>query len=192
MKRTRRRKNNRNLIFIRLIFIVLILVVAINLVRGTLARYRSRALSEADVDLAYYLVNSGSVSQTLKIDSMIPKNTANEYNFFVANYRDGERTQTALDYTIQIRTTTNLHLTYSVHKQGETTNLITSNVDRPDSDGTIFKYLTVSGGTFGVTTNQQDVYVLEVTFSEDYKSAEYAGIIEYVEITIDSSQKLGT
>ena len=190
MRRTRRRKNSK-LIWFKLILLVLILVLVVNMVKGTLARYRSRALSEADVDLAYFIVDTQSVSQSLRIDSMIPQDSAISYTFFVANYKNAERTQTALDYTIEIKTTTNLHLGYSVHKQGESTNLITSDVTRPDSNGTIFRYLTVTGGTFGVTANQQDVYVLEVTFSSSYKSADYAGIIDYVQITIDSRQKLG-
>ncbi len=190
MKRTRRRKNN-NLIFFRLILLVIILVLAINVIRSTFARYRSRALSEADVDLAYYLVNTQSISQDLRVDTLVPSNTTNTYSFFVANYKDSERTQTALDYTIQIKTTTNLHLNYAVHKQGETTNLITNDETRVDSDGTYFRYLTVTGGTFGVTENQQDVFELDITFPETYNSAEYGGIIEYIQITIDSSQKIG-
>ena len=120
----------------------------------------------------------------------MPRATPYEYSFLVANNYNNERTQTALEYTIKITTTTNLPLEFSVHKDGENTELITSSVEQRDSDQTYFRYITVQGDEFGYTQNQQNIYKLEILFSDDYDDADYEGIIEYIQLTIESKQKV--
>ena len=190
MNRKRKRKSKLKTLRTRLVYILIILLVSVQIVNHTRARYRSEADSEATVDIAFYLLDTDSVSQDLKIDSILPKSGAYTYDFSVANNYNGVRTETALTYTIQIKTTTNLHLGYSVHKKNQNTELITNDRTSANSDGTIFRYLTVTGGSFGVTSNEIDEYELDITFSTQYNTAQYEGILEYIQITIDSQQTI--
>lgn len=189
MQRRRRRRKTRQLYF-RLIFLIVIVVVSFNLIRRTTAKYKSTGTSNANIDFAYYLVKEQSISQELKLQSILPRDEAYVYTFLVANYNETERTQTALEYTFKLKTTTNLPLQYSVHLDGQNTELITSITTDQDSDGTYFKNITIQGDELGFRQNEQKTYKLEVTFPKQYNRAEYEGIVEYIEITIDSKQKI--
>ena len=190
MNRKRKRKSKLKALRIRLVYILIILLVSVQIVNHTKARYRSEADSEATVDLAYYVLDTGSISQDLKVDSILPSSGVYDYDFYVANYYNGARAETALTYTIQIKTTTNLPLTYSVHRKNQNTELITSNTTSADSHGTIFRYMTVTGGSLGISSDQKDEYTLDIRFDSQYATAKYEGILEYIQITIDSQQTI--
>jgi len=189
MTRRRRRRNRRNLIYSRLICIIILLLIAVHFIQNGLAKYRSTATTQADVDLAYYFVKVDNISQDLKLESILPRAEKYTYSFSVANYDGTSRTETSLDYTIEIKTTTNLPLNFSIYKQGETTNRITSADVEPDDDGTLFKYIIATGDSFGFSENEIDYYQIEIEFPEKYNSSEYEGIIEYLQLTVYSTQK---
>ena len=188
MQRRKRRKTKQ--LYIKLLFLIIVILVAVNLIKNTNAKYKSSGAGDAEVDLAFYVFKEGAISQNLKIASILPRSQSYTYTFSVANNYQGERTQTALEYTIAMKTTTNLQLLYSVHKQGENTELITSTTTSADDDGTFFKYFTIQGDEFGFSQDQQIIYEIEVTFQTQFNQAQYEGIIEYVELTIDSRQKI--
>ena len=71
-----------------------------------------------------------------------------------------------------------------------TTDLVESTQTIQDTDGTYYKKITVTGGTFGFLQNEQVTYKIEVEFSEDYNDSEYEGIIEYLELHIKSNQRM--
>ncbi len=186
----RKKKRKIKYIYIKIIILVFAVIITAYLIKTVTAKYKTTASSTADVDLAYYIFKEQSISQELKLQSILPRSTPYLYTFSVANNYEGERTQTALEYTIEITTTTNLQLQFNVHKQGQNTNLITGITTTQDSDQTYFKHITVAGDEFGFTQDQQNIYVLEVTFPTIYNEAEYEGIIEYVQLTINSKQKI--
>lgn len=188
----RRKKRKTRQLYVKIVFWLIAGLALINIIGGVTAKYTSTANSNAQVDLAFYVLKEESLSQSLKIDSILPSATPYTYTFSVANYNGQERTQTAMEYSMKIVTTTNLPLTYVVHKQGQATNLITNTVTIPDSDGTYFKTLTIQGDEFGFSQNEQTIYVLEVTFPDTDKDSEYKGTPEYVQLTVDSKQKINT
>ena len=115
-KRRKRRRRNKNLFYFRFAALVILFIICINLIKGGIAKYKSEAESNAEVDLAFYIVKVNSISQELKLDNILPRAQAYTYSFSVSNY-DGElRTETALQYTVQLKTTTNLPLSYQIYK----------------------------------------------------------------------------
>ena len=188
MQRKQKRKIRQ--LYIKVLLLLIIVLIAILTIRGVMARYESSASSSADVYLAYYIFKEESISQTLKLQSILPRQAPYTYTFLVANHENNERTQTALEYTIELETTTNLPLEFSVHEQGETQELITATSTSQDSDGTYFRHINIQGGEFGFRTDQEVTYVLEVTFPSRWNSSQYEGIIEYLQLTIDSKQKI--
>lgn len=189
MTKRRRRNRRKKLIYIRCIFIIILLYITVRFIQNGFARYRSTATSQADVDLAYYFVKAGDISQDLKLERILPRTNKYTYSFSVANYDGNNRTETAIDYTIELKTTTNLPLNYKIYKQGETTDRITSADVEPDDDGTLFKYIIATGDSFGFSQNETDYYQIEIEFPEQYNSSEYEGIVEYLQLTVYSTQK---
>ena len=190
MRRSRRRRRAK-LIYIRFTLLIILAIVAISLVRNSIAKYRSSATSAADVDLAFYLFTETDISQSLQLASILPRSTPYEYTFSVANNDGTDRTETAIHYSMELRTTTNLPLNFKVYRSTDlTTDLVESTQTIQDTDGTYFKKMTITGGNFGFLQNEQATYKIEVEFPESYNDSEYEGIIEYLELTIKSSQRM--
>ena len=189
MGRARRRRKAK-LMYIKLTFFIILAIVAVSLIRNSVAKYRSTARSSADVDLAFYMFQATDISQDLKLASILPRVAPYEYTFSVANNDGTDRTETAISYTIEFKTTTNLPLNFKVYNsQDMTTDLVESSETIADDDGTYFKYIKVTGGNLGFEQNEQVTYKIHVEFPEDYNLAEYEGIVEYVKISIKSTQR---
>ena len=109
----RRRKIN---LYKKIILIIILLIFLLLVIKGTLARYSSSGQSEANVDVAFYLLKEEEISQIIALEEMMPSDDVYTYTFSVANNDGTDRTETALKYTISIKMTTNLPLTYSKPK----------------------------------------------------------------------------
>lgn len=186
-----RKKRQAKIKYIKISLFIVVLLITITIIGRTIARYRSAGQSQASVDVAFYLLKDETISQEISLSSILPRSTPYTYTFSVANNDGTNRTETAIEYSVELITTTNLPLNYRVYKQGATsTNLIESTNNTPDSDGTYFKHMTLTGDEFGFEQNQQNVYVIEVEFPEQYNSADYEGRVEYLAIKVDSNQKI--
>jgi uncharacterized protein YxeA len=185
-KMSRRRRKNK--LYSKVILIFVLVVILILILKGTFARYSSSGKSEANVDVAFYLLKEEQLSQTVALEEMQPSDDVYTYTFSVANNDGTNRTETALKYTISIKMTTNLPLTYSLYMNEGTENLFENYTTEQDEDNTWFKQITSSECEFGFETDQQNTYKLEVKFPKEYNSVEYQGIIEALEIKVDSEQ----
>ena len=136
----------------------------------------------------FYLLKEQTLSQTIALEEMQPSDDIYTYTFSVANNDGINRTETALKYTIAIRMTTNLPLTYALYMNDGTENLFDNIETKQDNDGTYFKTITSKETTFGFETDEINTYRLEVKFPMEYNSVEYQGIIEGIIITVKSKQ----
>jgi len=184
----REKKIKRNKL-IKLMLWSAFLLLVIDLLSSSFSRYSGDISTDAQVEVAYYVFKEGSISSNLKLTEFAPGQSYT-YTFTVANYEGTKRTEATLDYNIQVRTTTNLPLTYKIYKQGTTTDLVDDIENRTDDDGTYFKYITTADETFGHTQNELETYELVIEYPSTSKSAEYESTIEFVEITINSKQKI--
>lgn len=180
----RRTKN----FYSKIILIFILLVLLVVGIKGTLARYSSSGKSQADVNVAFYLLKEQELSQTIALEEMMPSDEVYTYTFSVANNDGTNRTETALKYTISIRMTTNLPLTYELYVNNGTENLFAGYTTEQDSDGTYFKTITSTEETFGFEADEQNTYELKVKFPKEYNSVEHQGIIEALEIKVNSQQ----
>ena len=188
---TRKRRRRKIKLIYNIFLFLIVLLLSILLIKTTRAKYKSGAAGNANVDLAYYLFGAGSISQELKLESILPREEPYDYTFLVANNDGTKRTETAIEYSMVIKTTTNLPLEFAVYKTSDlTTNLAGEPNVFQDEDGTYFQTINVTGGTFGFSRDEQETYKISVTFPKRYNLAEYEGIIEYVELTINSNQKI--
>lgn len=182
------RKKRTNKIYNKIILIFGLIIILILTLKGTLAKYSSSGKSSANVDVAFYLLKEQELSETIALEEMEPSDNVYTYTFSIAN-NDGEnRTETSLKYTISIRMTTNLPLTYNLYMNNGTDNLLEGYKTEQDEHGTYFKEITSSENTFGFTQDEQNTYKLEIRFPKEYNSVEYQGIIEALEIKVNSEQ----
>jgi len=181
-----KKMKNKKMIIVLLLFLIILLSI-INMI---LARYRSKATSQGEVEIAYYVLGTEYQTQTLNLDSMVPRQEPYNYTIAVSNEKDGLLSETAIEYTIQMKATTNLPLKYTLLEENGETNQFETTETTQDENGVYYINLKTSLKELGI---QQEVhkYILSIEFPIEYKAnSEYADIIELVEITVDSKQKI--
>ena len=103
----------------KLILTIFVLMLVHRIVFNSFSLYESNALSEATIEVAYFLLDDTYDTQTIKLDEMLPgdKQTC---RFSIANYYIDQNTnqevitETDMEYELKVRTTTNLPLKYSL------------------------------------------------------------------------------
>ena len=121
---------------------------------------------------------------------MLPGDTRT-CTFNISNYTlNGEIeevSETDMEYTLKIRTTTNLPLEYELTKSyddGEETTIETIT----DDDGTYFKKILDESGTFKCDQGYTNTYNLRVTFPSSCDNVKYQNVIECIEISVEAKQ----
>lgn len=175
----------------KLLVSMLILFLLYKIVFSSFSLYESEANSDADADVAYFVLNDEYQSQVIKLDSMNPGDTQ-DFVFNISNYvlnDDSEEVVSEVDmeYTLKIRTTTNLPLEYELTRSQsaggeETFELVT------DDDGTYFKKLLEETGTFSCDQGYTNTYTLTITFPTNENDIKYQDLIECIEVSVDSRQ----
>lgn len=158
----------------------------------TQARYENTTEINVTPTLAFFIVDVESQTGQIKLDSMIPRNEPYLYSFNVSNFLDNRRANVDLTYSIEIITTTNLPLNFKIFK-GTNMQLDTIDSDtvETDSNGVYYRHLVIDDASIMQNnTNCTDVYTLWVEFPKSYENSpeDYPGIIDLVDIKIDSEQ----
>ena len=163
--------------------IALILIVLLSVIGMIIARYITKAALIAKADIAFFVFETENISQTLNLDSMVPRKETYNYNIAVSNEKDGIISQVPMEYIIKIKTTTNLPLTYKLYDYNGN-ELISNKKEVQDDDGVYYIEMSTSLIEIGLTKEIHS-YKLTIEFPEDYKSkSEYADVIELVEIIV--------
>jgi len=173
------------------ILMLLFLIVILTIIGIIIARYRSKANSSEEVDIAFYVFESGTISEKLSLDSMVPRIEPYNYTLKVSNNQNGKVSETAIEYTIQIKATTNLPLNYSLVDEEGNNIFEKKNEDGIITEDDVYYIERISPVKELGLQKEEHVYTLSISFPEEYKvNTEYADVIELVEITVDSKQKI--
>ena len=180
----------------KLILTIFVLMLVHRIVFNSFSLYESNAVSEATIEVAYFLLDDTYDTQTIKLDEMLPGDIQT-CRFSIANYYIDENTQeeviteTDMEYELKVRTTTNLPLKYRLSKSVDGSNKVPIALDETqDAHDTYFYTLIEESGEFRYTTGQSNVYTIEVEFPAEYDEIEYQNIIECIEITVEGHQKV--
>ncbi len=182
-----------NKLKIEIVLLLTLLLLLLFLVPYTLSRFKSEARSDVSIDYAFFIVNDDYNHKNITLTDMQPGDTY-DYVFTVSNNDGEDRTEVTTSYYIDLRATTNLPYTYSLFliEGNNETNIVTSTDTIQDDDGMYFKQMLTSSREFGFDADEVDTYRLVVNFSTDYKSYEYQGIAENIEINVHAKQVLDT
>ena len=177
------------------IFIFAAIAIIINVVGRSYTRYESDVDLSANANVAFFVIDQGTYESSIAISDLLPSPTPVYYTFYVANYKDGKRTNVDLEYTIKFETTTNLPLQYEVIRNqsfsGTHTNILTNSSVRQDDNDVFYKVFTNNNTySFSHNANQVDEYTIKIVFPESYKDYPdlYQGVIELFSVIINASQ----
>lgn len=182
---------------IKLLVAVAIMLVLYKLIFSSYSLYESEANSSADIDVAFYLLKDDYKSKVIALEDMVPGSTQKcEFslsNYYVDDNGNDVISETDMEYTLKIRTTTNLPLEYKLYMNqsadsADSDDIIEIPIITQDEDSTYFKQLVEDKQEFPYTQGYTNTYTLVVNFPEEFKSIEYQDIIECIEISIDSKQ----
>lgn len=193
-KYLRERKAIRTKKRLRFMLTILVLFLAYKVLFNSYSLYESQAESDAQVDVAFFILKDEYQTKTIALNKMLPGDPAQSINFSIANYEtvgsESHITETDMEYILKIRTTTNLPLTYRLYKVNEsnTTNKIQELQVVQDVNNTYFYKLYEESGEFDYGIEQMNTYRLEIEFPGTYKDVKYSNIIEAIEISVEGKQ----
>ena len=180
----------------RAIVLLSLIVVVINFISLTLSRYATDVDAEISPNLAFFITDVGTTSNTIELGEILPSSTPYFYTINVSNFEDDKRVNVNVEYDIKFITTTNLPLNIKVFKNTSNysgTGIITGDSIAANADGMYLRTMTTTDlGTFTFSSNQTNAYIIRVEFPESYKyySKEYEGVIDLVEVVVDARQKV--
>ena len=188
--RAKPRISQRNLIIL-IIAIILLIIIGITI---TMARYRSTGIVGANAEIAFYVVKEGHQEGNIMLSGLYPSTTPFEYEFTVANFDGSNVAETTLDYTLELKMTTNLPLEVKVFKNGnELTNTadIENNIVLDESGQNYIRKINIKTGRFIFNESKTDTYKISATFPIGYSAnEEYQNIIDHVAVLLDAKQKI--
>ena len=184
--------NDKPIIFSLLVIILLLVLVV--LIRSTHASYESNVEVTFGSETALFIYGVGTLTFNMSTDGIIPSDAAYVYPFTISNFKNERHSDVDIDYTMKIRTTTNMPLTYEVIYNEDysenSTNLLGTEQLIQDDQGTWYKKYNVSG-TYRMLWDEDhtDNFKIVVHYSSSNAThTEYAGAIENIEIIIDATQ----
>ena len=185
-----KRSSKRNLIIL-VIAIILLIIIGISV---TMARYRSTGSTEIDADIAFYMLEEGYEEGDIMLSGLYPRDEAFTYAFTVSN-TDGTKTaETSLEYTIEIKMTTNLPLEIEIYKNGtKLTNAsdIENNIVLDETGQCYIRKINIKNGSFTFSQAETDTYTISAQFPTTYKAnEEYQSMIDHASIVLESKQKI--
>ena len=175
---------------IKFILSITIILILYKIIFSSFSLYESEASSDANLDVAYFRLNDEYETKVISLEDMVPGETKT-CTFNISNYtlNNGEEeiTETDMEYTLKIRTTTNLPLEYELTKSYDDGEEVTIETIT-DDDGTYFKKILDETGTFTCDQGYTNTYNLTVTFPSTCDNIMYQNIIECIEISVEARQ----
>lgn len=178
-------------IFLVGLLMVITLFSSFKLLAKSYATYQSELKLNANIDQALYIFGGEKLSFNIDSSKIVPSNASHKYKFTVSNFNASEHSDIDLEYTLDVRTTTNLPLTIKLFKGTDlNTNLISTVLEKQDADGAWYRvFNTTDVYTMRYTDDVTDVYTLDILFPGTYSAdTTYADAIENIEIVLKSKQ----
>lgn len=183
----------KKILYAKLVILILCVIIIFRIFTLVWSKYESEGTSNANVDIAFYLLKEDYKNMTLNLAKIFPRNDAYIYTFSIGNQNENETAEVDLSYSLTLRTTTNLPLTYDLYmnqdyEDDNKVSIIETNEITQDENGTYFRTMTTKKEDLYYKEPKTNQYTLVVHFPENYNTEEYQDIIEMLEITVDSKQ----
>ncbi len=186
--KTQRKKHSRLWVYLLYLGLVTSLILSV-----TLARYASTVEGAGVAAVAAMAGDAAFSGGTIEmpLEDLHPGEAAQPLEFKVVNYSGEVVSEVAMDYQIEIETTGNLPLDFTLTpvpaEGGGTDDMISGGAIL--RNGAVTE--TLSGGAFPLTGNKQEhTYRLSAQWPADMSEAGYAYEIDLVTVTVKAQQRL--
>lgn len=173
---------------IKYIFVFILVMISILIFPSTLSRYVSFGNGEANIDVAFSLLQTEDLTEYVELDDISPDGEYREYTIAVMNYdEDGNRIDVNMRYSINIKTTTNLPIDYVIVDDTGNGKELTG-VLETDEYGTIFN--TYDCGNFVATYESDTIqkYTIKYKLDNKYNTSDYQDVSEMIVVSIEAEQ----
>lgn len=175
--------------------ILLLLFLAFYILNRSFASYESNARLNAGIDQALYIFGTDEIDFNLDPEQIVPSDDPYVYKFSIQNYDDEKDTDVDIEYTVDLRTTTNLPITIKLYRNENydaagANNLLGDPVIKQDEDSAYYRtYNQLGAYDMPYTARTKDIYTIVINYPKSFSDYEvYADYIEDIEITIKSKQ----
>lgn len=176
------------LYFNRITVAVIGIFILLSCTRFAFSKFYTNGKGEAISEIAFYTINPGTQTQTLKMFDIKPDGKDYVYDINVSNFQDNNVSEVDMEYHLSLRTTTNIPIEYKIYLNGSTMNEFNQKEVIQDEDGMYFFRFQAPVGNFQKNVEKTDHYQLVVNFPSIYNEETYQDLIESVEVTIDAKQ----
>lgn len=175
------------------LLLLILLFLSFYLLRTAYARYQIDAKINADIDKALYIMDEEKLNFNIETSGIVPSNSPYIYKFSLSNYNQTNASDVDINYTISIRTTTNLPITLELYRNElpeNGTNVFGSPLTKQDEDGAWYRvYNTSNSYDFYYRNRTTDIYTLAINFPLIYANdTTYSNYLESIEVSIESKQ----
>ncbi len=176
------------LLFNRATLVIILGLLLLLLLRHSFASFESSGEGSAKASVAFFAISAGTQSKSLKLSDVKPDGNDNFYYIDVSNFKDNKVSEVDLDYSLSIRTTTNIPVNYSLFLNDSTENIIGNKEVITDKDGMYFFKFSIPASSFSKGVKKTDTYKLVINFPSEYNDDMYQSMIDNVEISLNAKQ----
>lgn len=171
--------------------LLMVTLILFSTFKFTQARYESNLAMNIQPSLAFLIVGVESETGQIKLEGMVPRERAYEYEFTVSNFSGNRHANVDLTYSIEIITTTNLDLDFKIFKGNSVIDEVDHDTFEQDENDVYYRHLVIDDvSTMNYTSDCTDTYKLWVSYPTSNMAApdDKAGVIELVDIVINAEQ----
>ncbi len=175
--------------FNRITIAVIAIFILLSITRVAMARFESNGDGVAVGEIAFYIINPMTETQSLKMFDVKPDGNDYIFNIDVSNFsEDGTVSEVDLEYQLELITTTNIPVEYKIYLNNSETNDFNNKEIFQDEDGMYFFRFQTPAQNFQRNIEKTDHYQLVVTFPSSYNEETYQDLIDSVEVVINAQQ----
>lgn len=170
------------------LIIIIIFVFAFLGVGITYSMYTSSAKIKGDIALASFIVDAERKDHIdIELSNINPGDEV-FYNFSISNNSDKKTSDVTIVYNITIKTMHFIPLEISLYDSSD--NLVMSCDEAYSRNEKNELECKSEDVLMAYTRNVKDDYYIKILFPEEYNSYEYSSLIDYLNIEINSTQKI--
>ena len=169
------------------LFIIAIMFMLIGVTGITYSLYTNMVKKEIPISLASFSVGVER-KETLDIDlSDLEPGSVKRYDFSVLNNSNETMSDVSILYNIVLKTGGYMPLDIKLYDSSDNLLFDSTNGIRTEDNELLLKTNDI---VMPYSTSTKNDYSLEVTFPLEYSGEEYSGLVDYINLTIEASQKI--
>lgn len=172
----------------RISIIIIAILVLLSVIGLTYARFETDGNGSINASVAFYVLDVGTETKSIRLTDIKPDDNEYTYNIFVQNKKDNKLSEVDMKYDIYLKTTTNIPAEYKIYKNNSSSNSVVTVEQIEDEDGMFFKKYLLPSDSFKQGVYEKDTYKLVVKLPSSYKEHKYQGLVESIDVVVESNQ----